>query len=255
VTTSPEDLDTLINAEEVASLLGLAHRNSVSTYRSRYPDFPQGQPAPGGGRSRLWVRGEVLAWHENFRARQDRAAVGPTERLESLVEATERLLLANPGRDISIREIAEEAGVAHSDLYRHAKSKEVLVDLAIERIERMLRARIPDTAAELSRALPSIVASVREIRPAILVLAERACRGVPTTRDEPLPVNRVADTIATDRAGRGRQSPVDARVLASAMTGMLMGLLIFQERWQVSLGLEEIPDDQVATILARMLTI
>jgi AcrR family transcriptional regulator/predicted DNA-binding transcriptional regulator AlpA len=255
VTTSADDLDELINAEEVASLLGLAHRNSVSTYRSRYPDFPPGQPAPGGGRSRLWVRGEVIAWHERFRARQDRAAVRPTERLDSLVEATERLLLAKPGRDVSIREIAEEAGVAHSDLYRHAESKEVLVDLAIERIEHMLRARIPDTTAELRTALPSIVTSVRGIRPAILVLAERACRGVPTSRQEPLPVNRLADTITRDRAERGAQSPVDARVLASAMTGMLMGLLIFQERWQVNLELQEIPDDQVAAILDAMLTI
>ena len=43
-----EELDALIDAGEVASILGLAHRNSVSTYRSRYVDFPVRPPSPGG---------------------------------------------------------------------------------------------------------------------------------------------------------------------------------------------------------------
>jgi predicted DNA-binding transcriptional regulator AlpA len=53
--------DDLLDAAEVAELLGLRHRNSVRTYLHRYPDFPR----PVGARevrSRLWVRGEVLTW-------------------------------------------------------------------------------------------------------------------------------------------------------------------------------------------------
>ena len=34
------DLDDLIDVGEVAALLGLAHKNSVTTYMRRYEDFP-----------------------------------------------------------------------------------------------------------------------------------------------------------------------------------------------------------------------
>lgn len=34
------DLDDLIDVGEVAALLGLAHKNSVTTYLRRYADFP-----------------------------------------------------------------------------------------------------------------------------------------------------------------------------------------------------------------------
>ena len=137
------DLDDLIHAGEVAAILGLTHRNSVSTYRSRYPDFPAGRPAPGGGRTRLWTREEILAWHQHFQARKSATDDQPHARLEDLVAATTRLLLGSPGQEISIRQIAAEAGVPHSDLYRYTTSKEQLIDLAITRIEHSMQASHP----------------------------------------------------------------------------------------------------------------
>lgn len=53
----PEDL---INATEVASVLGLAHREAVSTYRRRYDDFPE--PTISKGTCVLWLRQDVEAW-------------------------------------------------------------------------------------------------------------------------------------------------------------------------------------------------
>ena len=35
------DTDDLIDAQEVADLLGLAQRNTVSLYQRRYPDMPR----------------------------------------------------------------------------------------------------------------------------------------------------------------------------------------------------------------------
>jgi predicted DNA-binding transcriptional regulator AlpA len=53
----PEDL---LNATEVAAVLGLAHREAVSTYRSRYDDFPK--PVVKKGTCVLWVRADIERW-------------------------------------------------------------------------------------------------------------------------------------------------------------------------------------------------
>lgn len=55
----PEDL---VDAAEVAELLGLRHRNSVSTYMNRYKDFPRPLVERGARRGRFWARGDVLQW-------------------------------------------------------------------------------------------------------------------------------------------------------------------------------------------------
>ncbi len=52
----------LVDATEVAGLLGLRHRNSVSTYMKRYQDFPRPVVDRGPRRGRFWVRAEVLHW-------------------------------------------------------------------------------------------------------------------------------------------------------------------------------------------------
>ncbi len=55
------DVDDLIDTHTVAEILGLAHRNTVSEYQSRYDDMPRPVVDLGGGRSKLWLRPEVRA--------------------------------------------------------------------------------------------------------------------------------------------------------------------------------------------------
>jgi predicted DNA-binding transcriptional regulator AlpA len=50
----------LVDATEVAALLGLRHRNSVSVYRKRHDDFPS--PVVAKSRCLLWLRAEIEAW-------------------------------------------------------------------------------------------------------------------------------------------------------------------------------------------------
>lgn len=54
--------EDLIDAVEVAEILGLSHRNSVSTYQRRYSDMPRPVIDLGPNRSRLWLRSEIKAW-------------------------------------------------------------------------------------------------------------------------------------------------------------------------------------------------
>ena len=54
--------EDLISASEVAQILGLSHYNTVTTYLRRYEDFPHPVVDLSGGRIRLWLRQDILAW-------------------------------------------------------------------------------------------------------------------------------------------------------------------------------------------------
>jgi glutathione-regulated potassium-efflux system ancillary protein KefG len=250
---STDNLDDLIHAGEVAEILGLAHRNSVSTYRSRYADFPAGRPSPGGGRTRLWTRGEILAWHQHFQARKSTLDDQPHARLEDLVAATTRLLLGSPGREISIRQIAAEAGVPHSDLYRYTASKEQLLDLAVARIEQSMQTGIPTDYQVFYDNLPRLLDMTHEAAGAMRVLTDRALQGKSGPTGARLPLNAIADVIANHRVDSGVPSSVDPRVVAVCITAMRWGLNVMEARWLEAVDLEEIPNDQVATVVRAML--
>lgn len=57
------DVDNLIDTQDVARLLGLSHRNTVSEYQAKYEDMPRPVIDLGRGRSKLWLRSEVERWY------------------------------------------------------------------------------------------------------------------------------------------------------------------------------------------------
>lgn len=59
------DTEDLIGASEVAEILGLSHHNSVSTYMSRYEDFPKPVVDKSNGRIKLWLRSEIEVWDQD----------------------------------------------------------------------------------------------------------------------------------------------------------------------------------------------
>lgn len=62
-------LDDLIDAHDVARILGLAQRNTVSQYQRRYPDMPRPVLDLGPGRPSLWLRPQIERWFERQVAR------------------------------------------------------------------------------------------------------------------------------------------------------------------------------------------
>lgn len=60
------DLDDLLDAGDVAEVLGLSSPTSVATYRRRARSTDQPFPEPvwasRGGRCQLWLRDDVEAW-------------------------------------------------------------------------------------------------------------------------------------------------------------------------------------------------
>lgn len=59
--------EDLIDAHEVAELLGLSHPNSVITYQRRYPDMPKPVVDLGARRVKLWLRSEIASWRKRRR--------------------------------------------------------------------------------------------------------------------------------------------------------------------------------------------
>jgi hypothetical protein len=55
-------VDDLIDAQGVADILQLAHRNTVSQYQRRYDDMPKPAVDLGEGRVELWLRSEMTRW-------------------------------------------------------------------------------------------------------------------------------------------------------------------------------------------------
>lgn len=255
VTDPSADADDLIDASEVAEILGLSHRNSVSTYRTRYRDFPPGQPAPGGGRTRLWHRREVLQWRASFAARQGSGQSGSHPRLEDLVAATARLLLAHPGTDISIRQIAAEAGVAHSDLYRYAESKEQLVRLALARVVDEYRIGMPDGYEAMLAGMEQLYLGVADRAPAVRLIVAEAITNPDAPPGTRLALADIAEAIAAHRNEHGIDSPVSPEVVAACLGAMAFGLVALQGRWTQGLGVESLPPDEVAVVMRAILQV
>ena len=75
------DLDDLIDANGVAELLGLAHRNTVSVYQHRHEDMPRPVLNLGNGRVKLWLRGDIERWAADHTDRLRRLRPSTTDRV------------------------------------------------------------------------------------------------------------------------------------------------------------------------------
>jgi glutathione-regulated potassium-efflux system ancillary protein KefG len=67
--------EELLDAQGVANVLDLSHRNTVSQYQRRYSDMPRPVVDLGEGRVKLWLRPEIERWAAQ------QAASGRTGRL------------------------------------------------------------------------------------------------------------------------------------------------------------------------------
>lgn len=57
-----DTVDDLVDASEVAGILGLSSARSVAVYRARYADFPIPAVMKASGKCVLWLRGDIEAW-------------------------------------------------------------------------------------------------------------------------------------------------------------------------------------------------
>jgi predicted DNA-binding transcriptional regulator AlpA len=56
------ETDDLLDAQGVADVLGLSHRNTVFQYQRKYEDMPPPAIDLGEGRVKLWLRPQIERW-------------------------------------------------------------------------------------------------------------------------------------------------------------------------------------------------
>ena len=61
MSTKVETAD-LLDAQGVADILGLSHRNTVFQYQRKYEDMPRPAIDLGEGRVKLWLRPQIEQW-------------------------------------------------------------------------------------------------------------------------------------------------------------------------------------------------
>lgn len=234
--------------------MGLSHRNSVSTYRRRYPDFPAPRPAPYGGRQLLWRRADIQEWHDAWADRaRPRLGPKPASRLSDLVDATVRLMLANPGTDIGIRQIAAEAGIAHSDVYRYAESKDQLLALASQRMVDTYMLEVPGTYEELLEKVDQLVKGAVERQAGMRVIGAEIIRDPNSKLAPPLPILEVARLIRERAADDGDGHVLAPEVAAGCVAAMLWGWAVLGPRFTRHLGFDAIPADELAQVVRILL--
>jgi AcrR family transcriptional regulator len=247
--------EDLLDSQQVADVLGLTHRNSVTTYTSRHPDFPVPIVTRGNGRIRLWARDDILAWKDTAARRrspaQERAdaRTGPApdanaQQRQRIVDAARRLMLTVPPGDLSIRRIALEAGLPHPVLYRHVQTKSQIFELVVEDAIGQISQSMAGLAVESWRSyVPGVVhemlAQSASVRLFVLWLIENGDReSTPTAAVLP----QLMAALAADPRARG-SGVIATREAAAGVAALLVGAIVFHQRISELLGPDALSEE------------
>lgn len=72
--------EDLLDAQGVADVLRLSHRNTVFQYQRKYEDMPRPVVDLGEGRVKLWLRPQIERWATRHVAARGRARMKRTAR-------------------------------------------------------------------------------------------------------------------------------------------------------------------------------
>lgn len=252
------DIDDLIDSSQVAEMLGLSHRNSVTTYQRRHPDFPTPRVVRGNGRVNLWLRQDIADWRDGNRLKErdgaGRTATPLAERHRAaLVAAATELMAERSMSEISIREIATRAGLPHAMIYRHVGSKEALEKLVIDQttaeVLHEVSQRLAAQGAEAG--LDGLIETILTRRESILLLARALLAGEPAQAfDTPAVMASFLDALRAQVAADSGDSALaavdhDLQVAVGSVAAMLLGWITFEARILAGTGLESVPIDGV----------
>lgn len=155
------------------------------------------------------------------------------------------LLERKPFEQVTVREIAVEAGVHYATFFRHHPTKEALLEhVATEQIHRLVALALPtlDIPDSLSGFL-ALCTYVSEHRTLWTVLLTGGAAA--TMREELL---RISRSVAAEIAPKDAWIPLDLAVNCS------VGLIVETLAWWLAEPAGTVTIEQVATILHRLVT-
>jgi TetR/AcrR family transcriptional regulator, repressor for neighboring sulfatase len=166
---------------------------------------------------------------------------------DALVAAMIRLMKKRAISDISVREVAAEAGVNHGLVHRHFGAKDELVKAAVRQISEDIHHGSPDGTMSASTF------AYLRAHPEVARLVARGCLDGPhQLLDIAAPPPERLDAIVApiretlERAGLGA---LDAHLLNGIATCALLGWFAFKPLVKKGFGLPADADDQLARLL------
>ncbi len=258
---SPIEPDDLIDSTQVAEVLGLTHRHSVSTYRRRYADFPRPAVTRGSGRTNLWLRADIEAW------RSPSPADGPSAadlKRDAILDAAAQLMATRPITDISVREIAARAAVPHTLIYRYIGNKQDLelavVDRTINEVLALTGGGPESALGGLDRLLRALLHRRDSLRVIInsMLTEDGAARHSDRAPVIALFLASLRADIESRRAAGTPQPtpafpPLTPEVAVGAVAALVVGWAAFEPRIKKGTGLAETPTEDLAALATAIL--
>jgi len=182
---------------------------------------------------------------------------------EQILEAAEQVLAERAPSEVSVRDIADQAGVQHSLVHRHFATKDALVAEVVRRTIDGYAAAVNDHA-DPAEAFIAGMTWMADHRPSFAALT-RALMDAPPDVDVPLfpgfdaHLQRLTPDAAKTR-GRPRERSdgrVDPRVLIVTLLALTSGWAFLEDRWLATAGFSTRDRTavrrQVATIIGHMI--
>ena len=155
---------------------------------------------------------------------------GGTSR-EAILSVAERLFAARGFANVSVRDIAEEAGVTHPLIYYHYRSKQELLAAVLQRNQERMRAAAREGGEAREEVLRLVWESATGARTYMLTLARAFLDGM-AVEDWPGGFPGVESALRALGVDDGRPSPADdeTRRLVVAAVALLMGWVLFEDQ-------------------------
>ena len=172
--------------------------------------------------------------------------VGRVEVMEAVLEAATDLFAERGPDAVTVREVADRAGVNHALIHRHYGTKEELLRVVLSKaIERM--AGVARDTSNTGEDIREVIAALRREESSIRLLAWALLSGYPIEQVWPeYPAfQKVQSVLAEEQAASGADGE-DPRVAVATGTAMLFGWILFRPFLDRAAQLSKIPalDDE-----------
>jgi AcrR family transcriptional regulator len=185
-----------------------------------------------------------VAENDDRREPARRARRSREEASRALIAAAAALFAERSSGHVTVREIADRAGVNHGLVHRYFGTKQNLRRAALEKTQLEVAATLVD-ANDLRHSVQVVYRSMLGEKEFVAALARAALDGELPDFPAGYPtIQGLLERLEDAGAGRG-SPPVDPRVVVLCLGSLVLGYDLFQEFLRRGTGLAATPDDEV----------
>jgi AcrR family transcriptional regulator len=156
---------------------------------------------------------------------------------ERILGVAERLFAERGHRNVSVRDIAAEAGVTHPLIYYHWRSKEALLAAVVARSQERVSARL-EAAGAVDAAVVAADETLRHNRHYALILTRALLDGMPPSAwPGGFPGIEAATEMLLDEARARGDDETGARLRVACLVAMLDGWVLLEDQLLEMVGL------------------